>query len=90
MHHNLNAEDIEKISDSIQYRRDRFQEESFNMSVGVVLMNYGDRQVQVRCIGGEWTGIKGDLTPRDGIPLCPEGHPLVETSTAPVLALVWE
>lgn len=90
MHHNLNAEDIQKITEAIEFRRQRFQEESFDMSVGVVLMNYGARFVEVVCLNREWSGVKGDLTPRDGVPLCPNGHPLFETSTAPVMALVWE
>ena len=40
------------------------------------------------CVGGEWKGTKGDLTPGGGLPQCPNGHPLLETSTAPRLALV--
>jgi len=56
----------------------------------VILMNYGWRHVKVRCINGEWAGEKGDLVPRDGVPLCPNGHVMVELSDAPRLALIEE
>ena len=90
MHHNINSEDIAIITEMIEYRQEKFPDESFLMNVGVVLMNYGDRQVQVHCINGEWRGVKADIQRRDGIPLCPNSHPLLETSNAPRLALVWE
>jgi hypothetical protein len=60
------------------------------MSIGVVLMNYGDPFVKVKCTNNEWSGIKSDLTSRNGIPLCPNGHPLFEITRAPRLALVFE
>lgn len=85
----LTSADVEHIAGRIQERQARFGED-FTMSVGVVLLNLGDRFVNVACVGGEWCGTKGDLTPRQGIPLCPNGHPLVETSTAPRLALCEE
>jgi hypothetical protein len=85
----LNVGDIENIVQKIQYRRLQFNED-LRMALGVVLMNYGDRYVKVRCINGEWSGTKADLIPRDGIPLCPNGHPLFEVSKAPQLALIEE
>ena len=60
------------------------------MSVGVVLLNYGERYVDVTCIGGEWSGTKAEVFRHVGVPLCPNGHPLIETSNAPRLALVDE
>ncbi|MET0786308.1 MAG: hypothetical protein ABWY25_06340 [Paenisporosarcina sp.] len=85
----LNVTDIENIAQKVEYRRLQFDED-FMMSLGVVLMNYGDRYVKVICINGEWSGTKADLIPRDGIPLCPNSHPLFEVSTAPRLALIEE
>lgn len=85
----LSVQDVQKITASIRSRQERFGE-GLDMSVGVVLMNYGERHVRVKCIAGEWSGTKGDLAPRDGVPLCPNGHPLLETSRAPRLALVDE
>lgn len=85
----LTVPDVEDIADRIQQRQHHFNED-LTASVGVVLMNLGERYVRVECIGGEWSGAKGDLTPRQGIPLCPNGHPLIETSTAPRLALCEE
>lgn len=83
----LGLDAVHRIASSIQQRQAQFGED-FEMSVGVVLMNYGDHLVHVRCIAGEWEGTKGDLTTRNGVPLCPNGHPLIETTRAPRLALV--
>jgi hypothetical protein len=67
------------IAAMIESRQDRF-EESLRSSIMVVLLNAGDRFVAVRCVGPEqWTGTKAELTPRDGVPLCPSGHPMLET-----------
>lgn len=85
----ISVHDVENIAQAIQTRQTKFTDENFVMSVGVVLMNYGDRYVKVSCVGSErWTGTKGELEPREGIPLCPNGHPLIETSQAPRLSLV--
>ncbi len=84
----LGVADIGRIAEAIEQRQQRFPDETLTMSVGVVLMNYGERQVNVRCVADEWTGTKGELAPRDGVPLCPNGHPLLEISPAPRLALV--
>lgn len=85
----LTSADVVLIAERIQTRQQRFKDEPFVMSVGVVLMNHGDRAVQVECIGHEWSGVKGDLTPRaDAIPLCPNNHPLIEITRAPKMALV--
>ena len=85
----LNVGDIENIAQKIEYRQLQFDED-FRMALGVVLMNYGERYVNVLCINGEWSGTKANLIPRDGIPLCPNGHPLFEITKAPQLALIDE
>jgi len=85
----LNTSDIENIKQKIDYRQAAFGED-FLLSLGVVLMNYGDKYVKVVCVAGEWSGTKKNLVPRDGIPLCPNGHPLIETTQAPRLALIEE
>lgn len=83
----LGVADMEEIAGRIQQRQHLFNEH-FQTSVCVVLSNLSERYVAVRCVGGEWSGTKGELAPRDGIPLCPSGHPLLEMSMAPRLALV--
>lgn len=85
----LGIDDIEEINQKIKFRQQEFDED-LRMSIGVVLMNYGDSLVEVTCIKGEWHGIKADIPRRlgPGIPLCPNGHPLLENTIAPRLALV--
>ncbi|MET0786538.1 MAG: hypothetical protein ABWY25_07530 [Paenisporosarcina sp.] len=88
----LNASDIAIIYEKILARQSDF-DENLKTSIGVVLMNYGDRHVKVRCINDHcWHGTKGEIRGRqggrDGIPLCPSGHSLLEMSEAPLLALI--
>lgn len=71
-------------------RREKFPEETEQTSFLVLLLNYGDHLTEVWCINEEWRGIKGDLQPRDGIPLCPNGHPLIESPRQRRLGLVQE
>jgi hypothetical protein len=72
-------------------RRGRFAEETEHTSLMVVLLNYGDHLTAVTCVGPErWSGTKADLTPRDGIPHCPNGHPLMESGNRKRLGLVDE
>lgn len=69
-------------------RRERFADEDERTSFLVVVLNYGDHLTAAACIGGEWQGTKGDLPQRDGIPLCPNGHPLTESFVQFRLGLV--
>lgn len=85
--HHLETGDIQLIADSIKARQDKY-EEDFVTSVGVVLMNYGDKYKQVRCVNGEWHGQKKDLLPRDGVPHCPNGHVLLEAFGSIYMALI--
>lgn len=86
----LDTEDVQYITAAIRNRQRNFPNEDFTMTVGVVLLNYGDRLVEVQCIGGEWNGVKGALQPGPGLPVCPNGHPLLELTEAPRLALAKE
>lgn len=81
--------DIRSIAESVKYRTETF-EEDLETAVIMVLMNYGDKFGKVRCIKGEWYGVKNDLERREGVPLCPNGHPLLELPTHPRLALIEE
>jgi hypothetical protein len=85
----ISVSDIDEIVEKIVRRQEKFDED-LRMAIGVVLMNYGDGEVRVRCTGKEWHGTKSDIKNHslDGIPLCPLGHPLFETSVAPRLALL--
>ena len=87
----ISVSDIEAITRAIETRQTNFGEE-LHWSVGVVLMNYGDRFTSVSCIGGEWSGNKAEIIRRTatGLPLCPDGHPLMEGAGRKVLALVDE
>lgn len=85
----IDPEDVKRITEAIEFRQVNFGEDSLT-SVAVVLLNYGERYVRVHCLPGEWSGTKGDLQPRRGIPLCPNGHPLLELGDAPRLALIAE
>ena len=86
----LKVSDIERIKDKIDNRQFAFDED-LATSIGVVLLTYGDSHVKVDCISGEWSGVKGELQSiGEGIPLCPNGHPLLEVSNAPRLALIFE
>lgn len=85
----ISVSDIDEISEKIVHRQEKFDED-LRMAIGVVLMNYGDGEVKVQCIGKEWRGTKADLKNQnpDGVPLCPSGHPLFETTVAPRLGLI--
>ena len=89
----VTVSDIEAISRAIEGRQTNFAED-LDWSVGVVLMNYGDRYTWVSCIGGEWSGTKADIADRGpgvrGIPNCPNGHPLMEGPGRKILALIDE
>ena len=83
----LTIREAEDIADAILWRQEYFEHEGLKQSVLVVLMNYGDRYVKVACTGGEWSGVKGVLV-GSGLPHCPNGHPLFETSQGKGLALI--
>ena len=84
----IGVNDINEISEKILHRQYTFNED-LQTSIGVVLLNYGDGEVRVQCIGKEWRGTKADLKSQDSdILVCPSGHPLFETSVAPRLGLI--
>lgn len=83
----LSVADARQIVDRIHKRQARFGE-TLEMSILVVLLNYGDHLTTVSCTAGEWSGVKGDLVPGAGIPQCPNGHVLVEHRRQMRLGLV--
>lgn len=83
----LGVADAQSIADRIIRRQGNFSE-TLEMSIMVVLLNYGDHLTAVSCTAGEWSGVKGDLFPRAGIPQCPNGHTLVEHRQQMRLGLV--
>lgn len=85
----IGIEDVDLITTRVE-RIHAEHKYDLETCLGLVLMNYGQRYVKVKCVAGEWEGTKGDLEPGPGIPKCPNGHVLLETSDAPRLALVKE
>ena len=84
----ISMSDANDIAETILFRQKRWEGEPLRQSILVVLLNYGSKFVAVECVHREWRGVKGDLESRDGVPLCPNGHPLLETSGGKRLALV--
>lgn len=75
----LSLQQAEQIADAVVYRREHYPTEPLQQAVMVVLLNFGDRYAPVSCMGPEqWTGQKEHLPITPGIPLCPNGHPLLE------------
>lgn len=84
----LTVEQAFEIGDAYFERRNRFPNEDGREALVVVLMNYADRFTTVRCVNGEWTGVKKDLKKTSGVPTCPGGHVLVENSSRVQLGLI--
>lgn len=76
----LTIEQAADIVEAFGSRRNRFPDEDWKDAMMVVLFNCGEQYTQVTCVGPEsWTGTKSELLPREGVPLCPNGHPLMES-----------
>lgn len=84
----IGVEDITRITDAFAFRQSHFAEEEPTTSLRVILANYGDHRTEVKCIAGEWSGIKAELTPGSGLPHCPNGHVLTEAPERWRLGLV--
>lgn len=75
----LTVAQAKAIHDAYRYRRQEYHfSEDSEMSMLVVLLNAGAPYTPVRCVGGEWSGVKGDLPRQAGLPHCPNGHVLTE------------
>ena len=85
----LSVEQARKIADAIEYRREHLNE-PLTTSVLVALFNAQSRHATVRCIGNEqWTGSKSDAqSTLSGLPVCPNGHPLIESGVGVCLGWV--
>lgn len=87
----LSIEQGNEICDMYFKRREIYRDtEDDKTSLLVVLFNYGDHLKFVMCINGEWKGLKKDIEFRNGIPLCPNNHPLMEYGPDKRLALAPE
>lgn len=86
----LTLDQAANLAETYFTRRKRFPDEDETTAFLVVVLNHGDGLTAVSCVGEEWTGVKGDLVPRDGIPLCPNGHPLLESAERYRLGFVAE
>ncbi len=88
MSETLKVQEAEGIAAAILWRQEHWEGESLRQSIMVVLFNYGGQYVKVECVAGEWSGVKGDLESTGGIPKCPNGHVMFETSGGKRIALV--
>lgn len=67
-------------------------EDDAKLTLGLVLFNFGDRYSTIRCVEGEWEGVKLDLIKGrehktlQKVPTCPNGHRLKQDAG---LALGW-
>ena len=85
----LDVETAQRLARTYFDRRAKWNDEEDEMtSFMVAVLNFGDHLTAVHCLSGEWSGTKADLTPRQGIPRCPNGHALLESGTQHRLALV--
>jgi len=74
----LTIHDVEEIIGAMEQRSTNFPDESFELTCAVILLNIGNRYTGVSCVEGEWVGIKKDIPKGEGVPTCPNGHPLME------------
>ena len=88
----MTLEMADEISDIIEFRQAQFDGESLDVSIKVVLFNYGDNRRIAHCIGGDWSGPKSEMNQSPtGLPACPVcGRVATEDATAWRLALVRE
>lgn len=73
----MSIQESTEIANNIIRRQKQFGETLYQ-SIMVALLNAGDKFTMVACLNGEWQGKKGDIPVTTGIPVCPNGHVLVE------------
>lgn len=86
----LTVDQANDLADRYFRRRALFAEEDQRQSFLMVALNYGDHLTRVHCINGEWQGTKDEIPPKAGLPLCPNGHPMLETGPIFRLSLLAE
>lgn len=76
----LRLEQIDVIVEAIRLRQHRQPLETTDQSIAVILLNAGERYNLVKCLNGEWSGMKGEipLPAENTPPKCPNGHVLLE------------
>lgn len=82
----LTTKDLEIILEAIQARKKNFPEEPASMAFVLVMANIGYRFARITCEGGEWEGLKSDISPGVDSPTCPDGHALLK---GPALKIGW-
>lgn len=87
----LTVDMADEISDLIERRQEKF-DEPLDVSIKVVILNYGDRRRIAHCIRGDWSGPKSELIAApSGLPLCPQcGKPCTEEALGWRLGLIRE
>lgn len=76
----ITLHDIEMIFDLVAERGKKFPDEPGALTFAMVLMNVGDRFSTVQCTEQEWSGTKQEASTLEGLPICPNGHPLTYLS----------
>lgn len=74
----ITLDDVKTIVESIVQRHENFPDEDIRVTIGLVLCNIGDRFATIECTNGEWSGLKSDIAPGEGVPQCPNGHSLYQ------------
>lgn len=78
----LSIKDAQEIFEAVKTRQKNFPDEDLGMTLTLILLNIGDRYATATCIDAKhgWTGLKKDIPRGEGIPKCPEGHVLTQTT----------
>lgn len=81
----------DEISEVVQLRQVKFGE-PLNVSIKVVVLNYGDGRRVAHCFSGDWSGPKAELDATEsGLPICPRcGKPCTEEALGWRLGLIRE
>lgn len=82
----LSPQDVNMIFQAIKERHEKFPDEPMQLTAVLVMLNVGDRFAPVSCVEECWEGYLKDVPSGEGVPKCPEGHPLFKE---PGLRLAW-
>jgi hypothetical protein len=83
----VSSKDLEMILEAVNERQSNFPQEPATMAFMLVMQNIGYRFARITCEGGEWEGLKSDISADgEGELTCPDGHGLLK---GPGLKIGW-